>query len=186
MTRQRKDGTWSSERKPPRTGLRGPDGAPSHPGGRQSTAVEAAAGREQVPKDHRGFPLKGAALENYRERQADINEALLARQAVESLARTVMVLASRMTGLPGPDAVRANMNTAHGDGAGHGAAVVRAAGHSVPSRLAAWQAEAPVQRQASRGADWSTDPDHSPVVMEAIMRGARRGRAEPDQVRRRY
>jgi hypothetical protein len=115
--------------------------------------------------------LKGAARDAYLQRQADINAAMEARQAVESLARTVMVLASRMTGVPGPDAVRAIMNTAGVDGAGHGLAVVRAAGHSVPALAAAWRAEAPVQRQASRGTSWESDPDHSPEVMEVIARG---------------
>lgn len=158
----------------PRTGLRGPDGAPSFPGGRPSTAVEAAAGRDELPRDHRGFPMKGAALEGYKQRQADINEAVMARQTVESLARTVMVLASRLTGLPGPDAVRALMQQAGTDGLQHGAAVVRAAGHSVPAQQAAWQAEAPRQRQASAtvGGGWEADPDHAPEVMEAIRRGA--------------
>jgi hypothetical protein len=164
-----------------RTGLRGPGGSPSNPGGRPSTAVEAAAGRDDLPRDHRGFVLQGAARDRYVQRQADINEALAARQAVESLARTVMVLASRMTGLPGPDAVRAIMNTAGADGAGHGMAVVRAAGHSVPAQQAAWQAEAPARRQASRGTDWSTDPDHDPRVMAAITSGA--GAEELSRVR---
>lgn len=160
--------------KKPRTGLRGPDGAPSHPGGRQSTPVEAAAGREQVPKDHRGFPMKGAALQYYRERQADIQAAVEARQAVESVAAVVTVLASRLTGLPGPDAVRALMSAAGTNGLDHALAVTRAAGHSVPAQASQWRAEAPVQRQASAtvGGGWESDPDHSPVVMEAIMRGA--------------
>jgi hypothetical protein len=159
----------------PRTGLRGPEGAPSSPGGRPSTPVEAAAGRDQLPRDHRGFPMKGAALQGYRERQADINAAMEARQMMESLARTVMVLASRITGgLPGPDAVRAIMNTAGVDGLRHGQAVVRAAGYSPSAQQAAWQAEAPVRRQASAtvGGGWASDPDHDPRVMQAITAGA--------------
>jgi hypothetical protein len=143
--------------------------------------VEAAAGRDELPRDHRGFPLQGAARDGFVQRQADINAAIEARQAVESLARTVMVLASKVTGLPGPDAVRAIMNTAGADGAGHGMAVVRCAGFDVPAQQAAWQAEAPVRRQASRGVSWDTDPDHDPRVMAAITSGA--GAEELSRVR---
>jgi hypothetical protein len=126
-----------------------------------------------VPKDHTGRQLKGAARDMYIQRQADIAEALAARQAVESVARGVMVAFSKLTGLSGPDATRAIMGAALGaDGTTDALNIVRAAGHSVPAQAAAWRADAPVRRQASRGADWSTDPDHSPAVMAAISSGA--------------
>jgi hypothetical protein len=115
--------------------------------------------------------MHGATLAAYQQRQGAINAAMEARQDVESLASMVLVLASKLTGLPGPDAIRALAAQAGVDGPAHGLAVVRAAGHSHLAQQAAWQADAPVQRQASRGTDWSTDPDHSPVVMEAIARG---------------
>jgi hypothetical protein len=168
-------------KKKPRRGLRGPDGAPSFPGGTPATPAEAAAQRDLVPQDHRGVRLQGAARDAYLRRQSDINAAIEARQAVESLARTVLVLASRMTGLPGPDAVRAIMNTAGADGAGHGMAVVRCAGFDVPAQQQAWQAEAPVRRQASRGVSWDSDPDHNPRMMAAITSGA--GAEELSRVR---
>jgi hypothetical protein len=121
--------------------------------------------------DVRGRPLHGAALANAQaaeERRQAEREALAAYQAV---ARGLVLAAARLTGLPGPDALRALFAPLGAEGAVSALTVLRVAGHDAGAQAAAWRAQRPAS-QSRTAAMWASSPDHDPRVMEAVARGA--------------
>ena len=129
-------------------------------------------GTPEVPRDRRGRPLTGQALEGWRRRQAELAAAVAAREDVAAVARMVCRLAARATGLPAPDAMAALGAQAGATGQDDALRVLRAAGHVPDVQAQRWAAEATVQAQASTGPGWGNDPEHHPEVTALLLSGA--------------
>jgi hypothetical protein len=127
------------------------------------------------PKDHLGRPLQGATKLAWVAKQVKDRSLDQLEQDDKDTARVLGMLAAKLYGMPAPDALRALAAQADNtDGRDAALGVLRQSGMDARAQAQAWrqQEPLPVQRQASRGVSWDSDPDHDKRVMAAISSGA--------------
>jgi hypothetical protein len=126
----------------------------------------------ETGQDSAGRPLTGAAALAHAKAAEREQRAAERREDYPAVARGLCALATRVTGIPGPDALRAVV------GRDDAVRILRAAGHSASPVVREWSDfDRERQRQADGGrqqteAMWAADPTHHPRYLAALRAGA--------------
>jgi hypothetical protein len=124
----------------------------------------------QPPEDKNGKPLQGQALLYWQRRQAWIQEADRAREAIEALAKGFCILAARLERETAPRAVAA-IFAAAGEDPALALRVLYAAGLDPEPQRLAWEGERTVRQTSSDPGLFTSDPEHHPDAVRALRGG---------------